>query len=636
VKYIFLFIILFIPCLIAQERDTTATSPAIIDTIPTFDERRLADSLFILDEDTIASDTTGLFTADRNDAIIDTIAPIHQIPLYKYSNFILRERFYKSDYRSAADILEINTQGYNFIEYGIPGYPQGFSLYPTIRHFSILRDGNLISGDDLNSIQTEMIDSIEVIPLPRGIIYGRGSAISAVNFLTRDFVSIRPYSRIRFYQGSYGEGMVDGLFNSILSRKLALTIDVTNRATGTSFVNSDVSIWQGSAKLKYFLSRDVNLVASFNHNNREWGFYGGIDVDSIGRMTSSIDQVLYDRRMAPVRERESFGKVVSNNYDLRMISNFGEGFYTDLQLFYHMYERNDFREYPLMPGIMEDLYRKNYVSGGRLRQRVESEFFSAEAIVDAGRLIVGREEYYGSLADPFMPVDNNILWVERDYFNTAGIASLKIFGEKIVPSLFIKQNLKDYGVDEVLTNYSKSVYGADVMFELFEGGRIYGGYSIPEENSNNYEISFSYGGNGFNLRGIYYGADQQNSGVVRGGGVEGIVRIGKVEFNIGGNYNSYESFYNSGRGKGGVFYREILFRGNLDLKAGVNYHFWYNPVFEDLSAGRIDLNIFGEIQQRAIIYIIWENLMDANYYLVKYYPMPERNLRFGVAWELFN
>jgi hypothetical protein len=51
---------------------------------------------------------------------------------------------------------------------------------------------------------------------------------------------------------------------------------------------------------------------------------------------------------------------------------------------------------------------------------------------------------------------------------------------------------------------------------------------------------------------------------------------------------------------------------------------------------KLDFNLAGEIQKVAIFYFQWENLFGNEYYITPYYPMPERNIKFGLAWELFN
>lgn len=90
---------------------------------------------------------------------------------------------------------------------------------------------------------------------------------------------------------------------------------------------------------------------------------------------------------------------------------------------------------------------------------------------------------------------------------------------------------------------------------------------------------------------------------------------------------------------GGIFYKDILFNENLDLKTGLvfNYTGKRSSSFGDLNAvSKLDFTVAGEIQKVAMVYFTWENLLDNTYFIIPYYPMPRRGIRFGIAWELFN
>jgi len=79
-----------------------------------------------------------------------------------------------------------------------------------------------------------------------------------------------------------------------------------------------------------------------------------------------------------------------------------------------------------------------------------------------------------------------------------------------------------------------------------------------------------------------------------------------------------------------------LFNQDLDLKTGfvLNYYDFESKDFK--SASQLDFTIAGTIRKVAIVYFSWENLLNEKYFIVPYYPMRERGIRFGIAWELFN
>jgi outer membrane receptor protein involved in Fe transport len=115
---------------------------------------------------------------------------------------------------------------------------------------------------------------------------------------------------------------------------------------------------------------------------------------------------------------------------------------------------------------------------------------------------------------------------------------------------------------------------------------------------------------------------------------------------------------------GGVYYIDTLFSNNLKLKTGFNYYsygsryeqrFDYEKgisssyLYDQINATtylinrneftpsfQLDFFLAGRIQDSAIIYFTWENLLDARYSIVPYYPLYPRGLRFGVAWEFLD
>ncbi len=94
----------------------------------------------------------------------------------------------------------------------------------------------------------------------------------------------------------------------------------------------------------------------------------------------------------------------------------------------------------------------------------------------------------------------------------------------------------------------------------------------------------------------------------------------------------------------GLFYNDFLFDNNLDLKTGFIFTYIGEQNFSSVetrilkvpSVTRLDFTLAGEVRKAAIVYFIIENIFDKKYYITPYYPMPERNFRFGIAWEFLN
>ena len=123
----------------------------------------------------------------------------------------------------------------------------------------------------------------------------------------------------------------------------------------------------------------------------------------------------------------------------------------------------------------------------------------------------------------------------------------------------------------------------------------------------------------------------------------------KVELIImGGTFPSYEISYQDEfityAIKAMNDFSDMFFENNLYLKAGII--FYYTGALQSLAnkigivevepSNKVDFSLAGEIKKVAIVYFIWENLLGNQYFITTYYPMPERNIRFGLSWELFN
>ena len=162
---------------------------------------------------------------------------------------------------------------------------------------------------------------MEIVPLPRGFLYGTYSNPVSVNFITKDFITSQPYTRIRFYQGANRDMMLDGSFNAVVMNKLIASFDITNRISDALYDNTDYSIWQGKVKLKYLLSNAVNIIASYNYNDYKAGYSGGVDVDSIIATGENVNDVLYDFRAAPMIYPNGELKTLTHLPRLRFLVN---------------------------------------------------------------------------------------------------------------------------------------------------------------------------------------------------------------------------------------------------------------------------------------------------------------------------
>jgi outer membrane receptor protein involved in Fe transport len=216
--------------------------------------------------------------------------------------------FLRNDYTYTGNLIE--PFQFNFIRnLGTPGQANETFIYGVgIDGISYLQDGILINDRkdnllDLNLVQSEDIETIEILPSPRGFLYSPFNNPVTVNFITRDFIPSQPYSRIKYYQGPYGEAMVDGGFNALFSRNFLFSFDVTNRKYDSSYTNTAFSTWMAKVRARYYFTSNLYLSATYNYVDKQTGNWQGVDADSILRSGIPLDDLLYEPDFAPVINR---------------------------------------------------------------------------------------------------------------------------------------------------------------------------------------------------------------------------------------------------------------------------------------------------------------------------------------------
>ncbi len=609
--------------------------------------------------DTVAADTSGLLSAAKELAKADTIEPKYQNPFYPESRFIDRKEINFLDYRYTGDLFE--PFGLSFLRnYGFIGHPNELNLYGT-SDVGYYENGiyvnNRSSGNyNLNLMSSEMIDSIEIIPSPRGFLYGPVSHPVSVNFLERDMLAVRPYTRIKYYEGPAGEAFIDAIFSSIIFKDFSLTVEIANRKVDLSYANSNFSIWQGGAHLKYLISNRVNLTASYRYNDYDAGLNGGMDVDSVTQAGLNLTSVLYDERSAPVYYTQRRLNIHQHNLGLRLLADPIKNSRTDLSLYYRFSDDEisnppDVLSYPRK--------NKDKAGGALLKQDLSLAFADLQVLAQYERT---NYKYI---------VPGTISEYDSDYFSLSPVFSLNLLDSTIIPAAYYKfQNISSGG------SASYNGLGFDITLNLPGNLKLYGGYSNYKsaglsDNVNTIELSGYYHNEFLNLGinfinrsesfasvySIPYLAEQNYyldlAASMIGGNAS--IRIWKIllegsswydlsDHNSFGSQPAYSIAAPKIKFRGGIYLDGYFFADNLNLKTG--FAFNYNSKQRVYSSGQetiladqfatIDFTLAGEIQKVAIVYFTWENLLDETYYIVPYYPMYRRGIRFGVSWELFN
>jgi len=647
-------------------------------------------------QDTTAADTTVSITTVNDTTAADTIRSAADslrlakarplIPLFPEPLLTVRQE---------AQVISRREIIYNYYSYtgdllrqfpfsiqrhlGITGQPHEVLIYGNgFNNISYMMDGILLNNRftnslDLNYVQSEAIDSIEIIPSPRAFLYGIYNNPASVNFIPRENYTLDsrqgPFSRLRYYQAPNEEAMIDATYRTYLARKLVGIFEMTNYSAADRFPNSGHGSWKFRTGLNYLISENINIKAGYNYNRTETRLFGGVNIDSLNAR-DTLDITELSELGTPVLHPTRYQKYHMHQFNLTLRNMDSGPFSGKVDLYYinSLTERRENEKADpdsLFVLINNDKYN---LSGILINQGLKTDLFDLQISGSAERV------------DFKMPT-----FESRRSINTvsaSGRIILNLLNNTLFPSAFSKY----------LNYHSKSFFGAgsDLIYRPNERFSFYGGVSrfnkpydpevLDKTTISSYEIGaemhlgkFNFGLKAFNQHFkddivIWSSFDaiglRKINRSVTGIGIDLNVHLWKI------NLESHSAYYNTDISVSEVrtlpdvtsisriYYQDTLFNSNLFLRTGFeasyigsqdyfNYDsfnqriiYFTQPLHFDAdnikSLYMVDFFLIGEIRRRAIIYFTFENLLDKQQYMVPGYPLPRRGLRLGVSWEFLN
>lgn len=612
----------------------------------------------------------------------EKLIPLIQNNILTQRENILRESdLQKLDMRFTGDYFSYIPFGF-VRDLGSIGLPNEVVIFGNgFKNSSYIMSGvsinnRLTNSFDLYLFQSESIDSIEIIPLAQGFLYNEMNNPVTINFIARNFIKSKPSTRIRFYQAPNEEGFFDGIFSSNVSKRLIIYTELTHQSTDPRFKNSDYGLWAGSIRMRYLLNNDFNVICSYSYYQSNVQLNGGVDVDSIKRISTSstLEEVLFSTIQAPVNYLDRYQKVSGNNINIKLLANLIGKTPTDLT-FYYQSSLSEFRQYENISPVISSwrwdlLWRYNKIIhnnkfnsyGAKISQKFDTDFLN-----------IYSEALYEStiLNTPLIQRNDRI-----DLFSALAKVSFNLQSEKqkFIPSVFGK-----------FLNYDGKSYlgaGADLSWFIDKNFLGYIGLSkfrkpknpLTTVSDGNYDSDFStleaklnYKNSIVNISAGYFRQTlslvESYSKTLQGVNLKFDLHPWKVLLSTNSSYYFIEKNKDSYplpdfTSNGGVYYVDTLFNNNLKLKAGINYWLIGNrgyqfinfetfettrwiktngsiisPSVDVKKSVQFDFFLAGKIQDAATIYFVFENLFNERYYIVPYYPKQERGIRLGVSWE---
>ncbi|KAF0152161.1 MAG: hypothetical protein FD143_1258 [Ignavibacteria bacterium] len=615
-----------------------------------------------------------------------------------FSSYKVSQNYLETtDYRFTEDFL-VGTQSAFIKKLGNRGTPVEVSLYGLNSSTVVfLNEGTSIANritnfSNLHFVQSESIEAIEVIPLPRGFLYGNFN-IAAVNFISREPSTIKPYSRLRYYQAPEGEGFIDGIFNISPFKNLKAFIELTNHGADSYYLNSRFSNWLANIRLSYLLSPTETIRINYKHVKANTGLNGGVDLEETGKKYPkfSLDDVVYNNLTAAVRFPNRYITNTNNFIAATLITKAIKKTPAEFS-FYFREELAEFRQ-NISGALSENVLpvsRDNKIQtlGARFRFDYQNQLIDLVSVTTFERDkyiadVLHKESFNSSLASSL-------------------ITTLNLPGKKIIPSAFIK-----YFLTSQKSDYFG--FGGDVLIKINQDLALYAGianfnkpisllssfYTSPDigksqqiqtaelKASANFGVLNLSGGyflinNSNDLISAFYDSDKLNDEAfyvssyessTQGLSLQTNFNIWKIHLMANSTLylrekeqqrNGLPNFSTNG----GLYYIDTLFNQNLKMKAGFNYYsigsryeqridfekgisssYFFERTSSSLSminkteftpSFRLDFFFAGRIQDRAIVYFTWENILNSRFFDTPLYPTTPRSLRFGVAWEFLD
>ncbi|MEK9138544.1 MAG: TonB-dependent receptor plug domain-containing protein, partial [Bacteroidota bacterium] len=186
---------------------------------------------------------------------------------------------------------------------------------------------------------TEYADRIEIITGPRAFLYGLNSTGGAINLLTKNYNSNRPFSKLNYSETGYNYQYSDGTFSQNISRKVNFTFGFQHQSTDGRFLNSAHEAWNARIKVRYNWSRDFNIILSEYHTATQTQLNGGVDYAQSG-LVAGLDPL-----QSVLRNTDAYEKITRNDVDLSFVGTFlGDTTNVSMLTFYYSHNLREYRD----------------------------------------------------------------------------------------------------------------------------------------------------------------------------------------------------------------------------------------------------------------------------------------------------
>lgn len=600
------------------------------------------------------------------------------------SQYRTQDELHWIDYTSLGGILETVPGVYVRSQSSVGQYDQLNVRGYDWRGVAILTNGRILNDPasgiyNLFHFTTEYADRVEIITGPRAFLYGFNSTAGAVNLVTKNYNSNRPFTKFNYSETAYDYQYSDGTFSQNISRKLNFTFGFQHQGTSGRFANSSHEAWNMRTKLRYGLSKNLTIIVSEYLTSSQTDVNGGVDNSSVGFSDA------FERLRATMRNTDSYEKISRNDMDLCLVGTlFGDSSNVSLLTLYlsqnlREYRDEENRQFPNGVFIQSD-HRSSWM-GAQLTQNFSTEFqrlnvganFELRQVEGSPNLGRRRNTIGAAWFKEDLLLNKDVTisgfarydrYLKKDYIGFGADASLQISSAlSLFGGVSLSRRLPDYQelywTDSTVTRqnplpaekHMQTETGAQL--NLLSIGTLRVAYFHRTVNDALQLLPY---GSAFVFPGVMYstigkiatnGIEARLTARIRYLYLEGSSTYLTQKRNDGTSSEAYPSLI----ANGGIYYWGEVPGTGLNIKVGFKGRFSSSQLGEVFNpeilayrnnagqkigrGGTLDFFLIARIGD-AYVHFLWENLTNAQFFSSPYYPVLDRAIRFGVSWEFLN
>jgi len=600
---------------------------------------------------------------------------------------------YFGEYSSLNDII-VNHNGAFVRDLGSVGQYSELTLGGLGgRHIAYLQDG-IVLNEPLTGIynpcwlQTEQIDRVEVETGTRSFLYGFNSTGGAINAVSRHYKAIRPMTKIRYSESRYEQTFFDGMFSQNLTRNLNVTGGVERYVTDGRFSNSDFDMWGTRVKARFDASDRWNFFFSEHYTQTKLGLFGGINYNA----TANTTGLFYDPRQAVVTTTDVYEKITRHDTHLGVAAQLFDDStdITTLTAYYttHLRELRDENNRPFADSFSIFDNHHSRLRGVKLTHDLQRSRLSVNLGGEMQSRDILLSPATGNHAEMAINAFGRIGLSPFEQFRLSGYARYDHYGRRSAFSVGGDLSLSPLSWLRLYAGYSRSTRFPTFQELYWRRGNIDGpNEPFANERHHLFESGVECNIDSIVMLSVKYfrrtigdhittfsaGPSQpfigvrfivQDRSVHEGVSASAHLRLWCITAEGHASYlaitqslsqrvsiSNLSTLQPEWWALGGIYYRNKLFDESLDLKVGIRGKIYgdqqgmeFNPeaiAFVPSSLPSIgigaaaDAVLIAKIGP-AYVHFLWQNLVDNNYIVTPFYPMPDRAVRFGITWVLFD